>query len=209
MELRAPKRDLRDTGARAVPLVVGAYALVGALGLAIGALRGEPNVFVTRSLRLSGERSSGHLASALGGLALALLVVALTRALVRSQAWAAALHEDLAPVARALGSGAVVPVALASSLGEELLFRGALVPWIGVAASSALFGLLHQVPGRSRAAWIAFASVVGALLGALFVVTGSLLGPILAHALVNAVNLRFLQTHEPPRARPGDRRLRR
>lgn len=191
------------TGAasRAVPMVVGAYAVVGAVGVAIGALRGAPNVFVMTSemgsLRLSDDALSGHLASLAGGLGLAVAVIAATRVLVRTQTWAADLHADLAPMARALGAGAIVPLALASSLGEEMLFRGALVPWMGVLASSLLFGALHQLRGRSRLSWVAFATVVGLLFGGLFRATGSLVGPILAHALINGVNLRFLLNYPP------------
>jgi hypothetical protein len=39
------------------------------------------------------------------------------------------------------------------------------------------------------------------LLGATFKLTGSLAGPIAAHALVNGLNLRYLKLHdpEPPR----------
>ena len=189
---------------RAVPLVVGAYAIVGAVGLGIAALRGEPNVFVCESYRLGDGAASGHLASLAGGLALAITIIAATRYLVRTTAWAAALHEDLRPMARALGTGAIVPIALASSIGEEVLFRGALVPWLGVIASSVLFGALHQMRGRSRLSWVVFAAVVGLMFGGLFRATGSLLGPIVAHALINGANLHFLITHAPPgRGRGG------
>jgi membrane protease YdiL (CAAX protease family) len=183
---------------RAVPLVVGSYAIVAAVGLGIAALRGEPNVFVCASYRLGDGAVSGHLASLAGGVVLAITIIAATRYLVRTTAWARALHEDLRPMARALGTGAIVPVALASSIGEEVLFRGALVPWLGVVVSSVLFGALHQMRGRSRLSWVAFAVVVGLMFGGLFRATGSLLGPIVAHALINGANLRFLITHAPP-----------
>jgi membrane protease YdiL (CAAX protease family) len=194
---------------RAVPLVVSAYAIVAGVGLGIAALRGQPNVFVCESYRLGDDAWSGHLASLAGGLAIAFTIIAATRYFVRNTAWASALHADLRPMARALGEGAIVPVALASSVGEEVLFRGALVPWIGVFASSVLFGLLHQMRGRSRFAWVAFATVVGLLFGALFRATGSLLGPIVAHALINGVNLRFLMTHTPGATKPLGGLLRR
>jgi len=184
-----------------VPLVVAAYAIVAAVGLGIGALRGEPNVFVCASYRLGEGALSSHLASLAGGLGLALTIIAATRYLVRTTAWASALHEDLRPMARALGEGAIVPVALASSVGEEVLFRGALVPWVGVIVSSVLFGLLHQMRGRSRLSWVLFATVVGLLFGGLFRATGSLLGPIVAHALINGANLRFLITYAPETAK--------
>ncbi len=190
-------RETRE--ARAVPLIVGAYAVVGAVGLGIAALRGQPNVFVCQSLRLGDDPVMGHVASLAGGVCLAVIIIAATRYFVRTTAWAAALHEDLRPMARALGEGAIVPIALASSVGEEILFRGALTPWLGIIASSVLFGLLHQMRGRSRLSWVAFAVVVGALLASLFRVTGSLLGPIVAHALINGVNLRFLIHHAPAR----------
>ena len=114
-------------------------------------------------------------------------------------ALATALHEDLRPFARALGPSAVIPVALASAIGEEALFRGALVPAVGMVISSLLFGALHQMRGRSRFVWALFAFVVGLAFALLFRVTGSLVGPIVAHAAVNAVNLRFLLQHDPSR----------
>jgi membrane protease YdiL (CAAX protease family) len=186
--------------------------LVAALGLGIATLRGRPNLFVLpaeESLRLSQDASpwAAHLASAAGGLGLAVALVAATRWLVRTQHWAAALCDDLRPFARALGPGAIVPVALASSIGEEILFRGALVPAMGVVLSSVLFGALHQLRGRSRLSWVGFATVVGLLFAMLFRATGSLVGPILAHALVNGMNLRFLQSGTEPRPSGGRARL--
>jgi hypothetical protein len=47
--------------------------------------------------------------------------------------------------------------------------------------------------------WIAWAMIVGAALGAIFALTGSLVGPLLAHAVVNAVNLSYLRDHDPER----------
>jgi membrane protease YdiL (CAAX protease family) len=42
---------------------------------------------------------------------------------------------------------------------------------------------------------------MGLGLGAIFELTGSLLGPLLAHAIVNALNLGFLRDHDPAAAR--------
>jgi membrane protease YdiL (CAAX protease family) len=43
--------------------------------------------------------------------------------------------------------------------------------------------------------------VVGLALGSMFCLTGSLLGPILAHGLINGLNLAYLKAHDtaPPR----------
>jgi hypothetical protein len=63
------------------------------------------------------------------------------------------------------------------------------------------------MPGPSRWVWVAFATLVGALQGTLFAATGSLVGPLLAHAIINAVNLAYLRDFDPP-ARSTDRSAR-
>jgi len=77
---------------------------------------------------------------------------------------------------------------------EELLFRGALVgglatgfglsPWLLVAGSSLAFGLGHGAQGRVG---IAVTAMLGGVLGAAFVATGSLWLVVVAHYLVNAL----------------------
>jgi uncharacterized protein len=181
-------------------LVAAAYSAVTLVAVAIGLFRGAPDIFVCEPIgRFPGGAFGAHAVSLALGLALAAFLVVATRWLVRTKPWAAALHEDLRPFARALGPEAIVVVALASSIGEEALFRGALVPAVGPIVSSLLFGVLHQLRGRSRIAWCLFATLVGLAFAYLFRFTGSLLGPLVAHAVVNAVNLRFLLAHDPQR----------
>lgn len=205
---RTPDAPERQRGS-VVPLVVIAYAGAAALGIGIGALRGAPNVLVCAPL-LGGSASGRHLLSLGLGVAVALVVVLGTRHLVRTRVWAEALHRELRPMARALGPAAIPWAALASGVGEELLFRGALVPaagavfhsvTVGVIASSLLFGVLHQTRGRGRVTWIVFAAVMGLVFAAMFVLTGSLLGPVVAHIAINGWNLRFLVDHDPVRVR--------
>lgn len=135
--------------------------------------------------------------SALLGLLLATVLIAATRVTVPRYEWARRLHLELRPVARDLTAGQILLVAGLSSLGEELLFRGLLTPTIGVLGSALLFGLAHQMKGPSRWVWVGWATVVGGALGAIFAATGSLVGPLLAHAIVNAVNLAYLRDHDP------------
>jgi membrane protease YdiL (CAAX protease family) len=92
---------------------------------------------------------------------------------------------------------ALVVLALLSSLGEELLFRGLLQPWMGLLPQALLFGVVHQLPGPSRWVWASWAFAVGLVFGAMFEWTGSLVGPLAAHALVNALNLDYLKRHDP------------
>jgi membrane protease YdiL (CAAX protease family) len=178
-------------------LVVVSYGAMTVVALVIGFARGAPNLLVCAPSMRWDDRWTAHATSAAVGLLLGAAIVVLTRWLVRTREWATALHEDLRPVARALGVDAVPLVAIASAVGEESLFRGALVPAIGVVASSVVFGAMHQLRGRSRIAWWIFATLVGLAFATLFRLTGSLVGPLLAHALVNGINLRFLMTHDP------------
>jgi hypothetical protein len=88
-------------------------------------------------------------------------------------------------------------MAIASGLGEELFFRGWLTPYVGVLASAVAFGAVHQVRGRARWAWAAWAAVMGLAFGSIYRLTGNLAGPIVAHVTVNALNLRYLRDHDP------------
>jgi hypothetical protein len=135
--------------------------------------------------------------SALLGLTVATGIITFTRLTVPRFAWAQRLHAELRPVARDLTVGQILIVAGLSSLGEELLFRGLLVPLAGVVPAAMLFGLAHQIKGPSRWVWTGWATAVGLLLGAVFALTGSLVGPLLAHAVVNAANLTYLRDHDP------------
>jgi membrane protease YdiL (CAAX protease family) len=119
--------------------------------------------------------------------------------------WARRLHLELRPFAQGLDLAGIVVLALLSAAGEELLFRGLLQPWMGLWPQALLFGLVHQMPGPSRWIWVSWALLVGLALGALFEVTGSLLGPIAAHALVNGLNLNYLKHHAPTAPQTGRR----
>lgn len=130
------------------------------------------------------------------GLTLAALVIAATRIVVARAAWGQRLLRDLRPMARGLGLGHILVLSGLSSLGEELLFRGLLTPALGVVLSASLFGLAHQIDGPSRWVWVGWAVVIGFGLGAIFVATGSLVGPLLAHAIMNAVNLSYLRDNQ-------------
>jgi len=170
-------------------LVVYGLLLVVALGLA--ALRGESPFITTPSLPL-GAAALVAVSLALGA-ALAVLPVVATRWLVRRFMWARRLHESLRPAVKDASTGQLLGMAVMSGLGEELFFRGLLVPALGVVASSLLFGVLHQVPGRARFVWASWATLMGLAFAAIFRLTGSLAGPVLAHVAINAVNLVFLR----------------
>jgi len=183
--------------------IAAGYALLGTMAAALAlALRdGLPWEYPGPWLSLSMAESIGL--SAAIGVGLGLVLIVLTRIAVPRFAWAERLHMELRPVARDLSTGRILVVAAFSSLGEELLFRGLLQPWIGFIAGGLVFGMVHQVPGPSRWVWVTWATVVGTAFGAIFALTGSLVGPLLAHALVNAVNLAYLRDYDPSAPRPA------
>lgn len=169
-------------------LVYGALAVV-TLGVAFA--RDESPIETESWLGLSGW--TGLSLSVLGGGALAAATVRATRVLVKRAGWAKMLHADLRPAVRDAGDGTLVVLGLASGVSEELFFRGLIVPVLGLFLSALAFGALHRLRGRVGWIWASWAAVMGCLFGGLFVVTGSLVGPIVAHVVINVMNLRFLR----------------
>ena len=181
------------------PLVAIAYVLIGIASLTGANWRGvspweHPTPWIV--LQSGTER---WLYSALVGSAVAGLIVMATRALVGRVGFATRLHSELRPLARTMSVGAITYLAVASSFGEELLFRGLLSPWFGLIPQAVVFGCLHQVGGPSRWVWMAWAFIMGLLLGAMYQCTGSLVGPLVAHAVINAINLFHLKSFDPLR----------
>jgi membrane protease YdiL (CAAX protease family) len=193
MRERWARRGWSEAALRAA----GGYALLAALATALAlALRDgvpwvHPEPWVVEPLGVA------VVSSAALGLAVATAIIAFTRVTVRRFGWARRLHSELRPVAVDLTLGQILVIAGLSSLGEELFFRGLLVPIVGVVPPALFFGLIHQMTGPSRWVWAGWATVVGLMLGAVFALTGSLVGPLLAHAIVNAANLAYLRDHDP------------
>jgi membrane protease YdiL (CAAX protease family) len=100
------------------------------------------------------------------------------------------LSDELAPH---LVDGArrrdLVLVSILSGVGEEVFFRGALQPLVGLVVASLLFGALHVGPDRRYLVWTLWAVAAGFLFGALYLWTGGILAPVTAHVLHNAATL--------------------
>jgi len=178
-----------------------AYASMAAIALAISEFWLGRSVWSHPAPWLGFSGLTAHVYSLAFGVALAALCVVLTRRIVEKFSWGQELARALRPFAQGLTGTGILVAALLSSCGEELLFRGTLQPWLGLLGQAAVFGVLHQMPGPSRWAWVAWASVIGLLFGAIFASTGSLVGPLVAHALINGLNLNFLQNYDPEPSR--------
>lgn len=99
------------------------------------------------------------------------------------------LERKIAEVLGPLGVDQAIALAFLSGVAEELFFRGAVQGSWGWAWATVLFAVLHTGPGLSFRLWTLFAVVAGALFGGLMLWRGNLLAPVVAHFLVNAVNL--------------------
>ncbi len=137
------------------------------------------------------------------GLALAGATIGLTRAGTARFAWMRRLHQSFREILGGLGGGSVVMLALASGIGEELFFRAGAQPTLGWTITSILFGVVHVGPDRRFLPWTLWAVAMGFLLGAVYQSTGSILGPIVAHVLINGVNLAYIVQHDPRGPRPS------
>lgn len=86
----------------------------------------------------------------------------------------------------------VVMISLLAAIPEELLFRGAVQASVGVIVASVIFGALH---GLTRL-YFAYATFAGLVLGALFIIGGSLWMPIGAHFAIDFVMFMLLLQRE-------------
>ena len=168
-------------------LVIGLYGAIALVGLLIAAGRGDADIY-----GVSASTPWQLLGGPAIGVAAGLFVVWLSRMASRYFAWARALHTAFRDLLGQLTEREILIVALASSLGEEALFRGALMPWLGIWVQAGLFALLHVGRDKRLVPWTLWAFGMGVGFGALARWTGNLGAPIAAHFMINFLNLRFI-----------------
>ncbi|MBE9208240.1 CPBP family intramembrane metalloprotease [Nostoc sp. LEGE 06077] len=98
-------------------------------------------------------------------------------------------------VLRPLAWPDLIWLGLLPGLSEELLFRGVMLPALGldhvaVIVSSLCFGVLH-LSGSQQWPYVIWATVVGLILGYSALLSGNLLVPIVAHILTNWISSYF------------------
>lgn len=110
--------------------------------------------------------------------------------------WFESFRELKSIIMQVLGKASIpmaVYLAALTSVGEELLFRGAIQPFVGVLFTSILFGLLHMGHNGIVSAWSFWALIAGYMLGWMYEETGSLWPPIIAHFGVNTISILSLR----------------
>jgi hypothetical protein len=175
-------------------LIMALYGALALLAVLISAGRSDLDIY-----RIEG-RSTGLLLllSPVIGIAVGLIIVFLSRLAVHQLDWARRLHRDFRGILGQLTAKEILVLAIASSVGEELLFRGALQPWVGLWPQAVIFALLHIGPGLRFLPWTASAFVLGVAFGYMFELSGDLGGPIAAHFTINYMNLHFIARVELP-----------
>ncbi len=162
-------------------MALAAVLLQAAFGPSVGEL------FVRGAPRLHAPELDIGLGAALG-----LATVLASRYSSARFGWAqtidAEFREALSPVA----THNVLAIAAFSSIAEELFFRGFLQAWLGLVATSLLFGLVHLPHRREMLPWTIAAIVMGFAFGWLQELRGSVIAPAVAHFTINYFNLHYL-----------------
>lgn len=190
------------------------YGLMTALGVILALAFGLPLLNRPELLDAANASLLPELLRAAGiGAGVGLVVVALSQLSERYTQWGSELNEGLKSLIGPQSLGSVAIMALCSSIGEELLFRAFLQQWIELWAMSSVaapwpmitsvfvgglaFGMMHVGPQwRTFWPWTLMAIIMGWVLGALFVWTGSLVAPITTHLVINGINLALMARQE-------------
>ena len=198
----APSQLLYRNGLRdgPAPLALAVYGILATITVGTAFVRDESPLETEAFFDLPAW--VGHLLSLGGSVVVAAATVRATRWFVARWGWAKMLHADLRPTIRDAGDLTLLVLGISSGVAEELFFRGLLAPVLGLVLSSLAFGALHRLRGKTGWIWASWAAVMGLIFGALFLATGSLVGPMVAHATINVLNLRFLRDTDVEPRRP-------
>lgn len=143
---------------------------------------------------------------ALLGAIVGVIVVGLSNLLDRYAAWSRELGREFGRTLGSLSLTQAFIFALGSGVGEELFFRGFLqqllsglvfsgawADMLGLAGASLVFGLLHIGPNLKKIwPWTLMAIILGGVFGAMYLYTGNILAPIVAHFTINFFNLQSI-----------------
>lgn len=95
----------------------------------------------------------------------------------------------------------VVWLGLLPGLSEEFLFRGIMLPglglgWLALGCSSLIFGILH-INGSQQWSYAVWATIIGFVLGLSAIATGNLFVPVIAHIITNLTSSLIWKLRNP------------
>lgn len=178
------------------------YGLLAAAAYLFGDLWADLNLLVWHDTNQTSVTFDALLGAGVG-----LGVVVLSAILERVAEWARRLSRAFAELLGPLRLWEVFVLAVASGIAEELFFRGFLQQlfservfdsfqssdYLGLIAASVVFGAVHVGPDpRTFLPWTIMALVMGFVLGWMYLYTGNVLAPILAHFTINFLNLSLI-----------------
>ncbi|PRQ02861.1 CAAX amino terminal protease self- immunity [Enhygromyxa salina] len=131
------------------------------------------------------------------GIGLGLAVVAAFRVFERRWLWLPMLHREFRGILGRPSWTELLLLAAASSIGEEIFFRGAMLDAWGPWLSSLVFALLHVPPRRELWPWTVSAGLLGLCLAGLTLWTGNLGPAVAAHFVINMINLAYITRRAP------------
>lgn len=175
------------------------YGLFAAAAIGWGFLRENPDIFHHPDGVLSGHLPlvANVILGAAVGIAFGMCIAWLTRFTVYKFRWARALHIEFRGLLGPLRDSDILVYAVLTAVGEEMLFRGAMQPELGIVTTSVIFGLAHIAWGRKSIPWPMQAIAMGFAFGGLYWLTGNLTAPVLAHFTINYQNLHFINRYDP------------
>jgi membrane protease YdiL (CAAX protease family) len=106
------------------------------------------------------------------------------------------LDDDVTPLLEKSSWAEIALVSVSAGVGEEMLFRGVVQPWLsgwigdagGLGIASLLFGLLHPI----SVVYMVIAALLGLYLGAVWIFGGNLLIVMVTHAVFDFLALAYL-----------------
>ena len=184
-----------------VGFVTGFYLFLAALAWGLAALLGDLDLLVWHNRNATSVYYDAGM-----GVAVGLITVVASQVLDRTTSWAQELGREFGKVLGPVDMSAALIFAIASAIGEELLFRGFLQQilsvsvfggpygdWVALAVATLVFGLLHMGPDIKKFwPWTVMALVLGGVFGWMYMYTGNILAPMLAHFTVNFFNLQAI-----------------
>ena|SRR5688572_16456024 len=160
------------------------YATMAGIAVLWSLISGRPLFWIDRPPSL-GSVALWFVIGALGGIA----VVVLSRHFLDQFRWAQSLADWFAEVLGPISWKEALALALLSGFAEEMLFRGALQASLGLIPATIIFGLCHWPPRKELRPWTIMTGVLGLLFGLATVWSGHLTAAIVAHFVINFINL--------------------
>ena len=131
-------------------------------------------------------------ADVLIGLGIGIGIVIVSRFASTRWQWTQRIDAEFRQVLGPLSGVDILLLALLSSTVEELFFRGFLQGQVGVGLAALAFGFAHFPYRKNLIPWTVAAIIVGWGLGLVVQELGNILAAVVAHFVVNYLNLHYI-----------------